>query len=69
MVEKPDPQDAPSNYGIKGRYILTPDIFDILRHTKPGKSGEIQLIDALFRQAKESTVLGYRIKCKRLRLK
>lgn len=65
MVEKPDPQDAPSNYGIIGRYILTPNIFDILRHAKPGKNGEIQLTDALFRQAQEGTVLGYRVKCKR----
>ena len=47
MVEKPAPQDAPSNLAIIGRYILTPDIFDILRSTPPGKNGEVQLTDAL----------------------
>jgi len=41
MVEKPDTKDAPTNMAIIGRYILTPDIFNILRKTKPGKSGEI----------------------------
>ena len=41
MVEKPDPKDAPTNMAIIGRYILTPDIFDILRETEPGKGGEI----------------------------
>ncbi|MEO1953316.1 MAG: UTP--glucose-1-phosphate uridylyltransferase GalU, partial [Campylobacterales bacterium] len=46
MVEKPDPKDAPSNLAIIGRYILTPDIFDIIRDTKPGKGGEIQITDA-----------------------
>ena len=47
LVEKPKPEDAPSNLGIIGRYILTPAIFDILKNTKPGKGGEIQLTDAL----------------------
>jgi UTP--glucose-1-phosphate uridylyltransferase len=46
MVEKPKNEDAPSNLAIIGRYILTPDIFNILRNTKPGKNGEIQLTDA-----------------------
>ena len=62
MVEKPDPQDAPSNLAIIGRYILTPDIFDILRETKPGKGGEIQITDALLTQAGSKTVLGYKFK-------
>jgi len=65
MVEKPDPKDAPSNLAIIGRYILTPDIFDILRETKPGKGGEIQITDALLTQAKEGKVIAYRFKGKR----
>ena len=47
IVEKPEPKDAPSNLGAIGRYLLTPDIFDILKTTTPGKKGEIQLTDAL----------------------
>jgi len=60
MVEKPEPKDAPSNLAIIGRYILTPDIFDILRETKPGKGGEIQITDALLTQAKKGMVLAYK---------
>ncbi len=62
MVEKPDPKDAPTNMAIIGRYILTPDIFDILRNTKPGKGGEIQITDALLQQAKQGKVIAYRFK-------
>jgi UTP--glucose-1-phosphate uridylyltransferase len=47
MVEKPDPDDAPSNLAVIGRYVLHPRIFEILRHTQPGRGGEIQLTDAL----------------------
>ena len=65
MVEKPDPKDAPSNLAIIGRYILTPDIFDILRLTKPGKGGEIQITDALLEQAKNGKVLAYKFEGKR----
>jgi len=65
MVEKPDPKDAPSNLAIIGRYILTPDIFDILRDTKAGKGGEIQITDALMEQAKEGRVIAYKFKGKR----
>jgi len=65
MVEKPDPKDAPSNLAIIGRYILTPDIFDILRETKPGKGGEIQITDALLEQAKEGRVIAFKFKGKR----
>ena len=65
MVEKPDPQDAPSNLAIIGRYILTPDIFDILRETKPGKGGEIQITDALLEQAKQGRVLAYKFQGRR----
>lgn len=65
MVEKPEPCVAPSNLAIIGRYILTPDIFDILKETKPGKGGEIQITDALLTQAKTGMVLGYKFKGKR----
>jgi UTP--glucose-1-phosphate uridylyltransferase len=65
MVEKPDPQDAPTNLAIIGRYILTPDIFDIIRQTKPGRGGEIQITDALLTQAKEGNVIAYKFKGKR----
>src|SRR2546428_864143 len=47
LVEKPKPDEAPSNLGITGRYVLPPDIFDCLERTKPGTDGEIQLTDAL----------------------
>ncbi len=65
MVEKPDPKDAPTNMAIIGRYILTPDIFNILRATKPGKGGEIQITDALLEQAKQGKVIAYKFKGKR----
>jgi len=65
MVEKPSPADAPSNLAIIGRYILTPDIFDIIRNTPPGKNGEIQITDALQAQADQGNVLGYRFQGKR----
>ena len=65
MVEKPEPKDAPSNLAIIGRYILTPDIFDILKETKPGKGGEIQITDALLEQAKLGNVIAYKFKGKR----
>ena len=65
MVEKPDPKDAPTNMAIIGRYILTPDIFDILRNTKPGKGGEIQITDALLEQAKQGRVIAYKFKGRR----
>jgi len=65
MVEKPKPEEAPSNLAIIGRYILTPDIFDILRRTPPGKNGELQITDALKTQATEGMVLAYRFKGQR----
>ncbi|MEU6946847.1 UTP--glucose-1-phosphate uridylyltransferase GalU [Streptomyces sp. NPDC046316] len=52
LVEKPDADEAPSNYAIIGRYVLDPAIFDILRETEPGRGGEIQLTDALQKLAK-----------------
>ena len=65
MVEKPNEKDAPSNMAIIGRYILTPDIFDILRNIKPDKKGEIQITDALKIQAKNGKVIAYKFKGKR----
>jgi UTP--glucose-1-phosphate uridylyltransferase len=65
MVEKPNEKDAPSNMAIIGRYILTPDIFNILEGLKPGKNGEIQITDALNIQAKQGKVLAYKFKGKR----
>ena len=65
MVEKPDLADAPSNMAIIGRYILTPDIFEIIENTPPGKNGEVQLTDALLTQAKNGCVLAYKFKGRR----
>jgi UTP--glucose-1-phosphate uridylyltransferase len=65
MVEKPDPEEAPTTMAIIGRYILTPDIFKILKNTKPGKGGEIQITDALLVQAKEGNVIAYKFNGKR----
>ena len=65
MVEKPEPEVAPSNLAIIGRYILTPDIFDIIRETKPGKGGEIQITDALLTQAKKGMVLAFKFEGRR----
>ncbi|NOZ91151.1 MAG: UTP--glucose-1-phosphate uridylyltransferase GalU [Epsilonproteobacteria bacterium] len=65
MVEKPDPKDAPTNMAIIGRYILTPDIFDILKNTKEGKGGEIQITDALMEQAKNDRVVAFKFQGKR----
>jgi len=47
LVEKPKPEEAPSNLAIVGRYVLTPEIFDAIAETPPGKNGEIQITDAL----------------------
>ncbi|WP_281743774.1 UTP--glucose-1-phosphate uridylyltransferase GalU [Helicobacter suis] len=65
MVEKPKAEEAPSNLAVIGRYILTPDIFAILKHTKPGKNQEIQITDALLEQAQNKLVLAYKFKGKR----
>jgi len=58
LVEKPKKEDAPSNYAIIGRYVLTPGVFDVLERTEPGKGGEIQLTDALEELASTEGVLG-----------
>ena len=65
MVEKPDPENAPTNLAIIGRYILTPDIFRTIEETKPGKNGELQITDALMNHAKKGMVLAYKFKGKR----
>ena len=65
MVEKPVPEDAPSNLAIIRRYIITPDIFDAIRNTPPSKNGEIQIADVQLKLAKQGKVLGYKFKGKR----
>ena len=59
MVEKPSPTQAPTNLAIIGRYILTPEIFDVLENTVPDKNGEIQITDALMTLAKQGKVIAY----------
>jgi UTP--glucose-1-phosphate uridylyltransferase len=56
IVEKPAPEEAPSNLGVIGRYVLTPEIFDALRETAPGSGGEVQLTDAIGQLAREQAV-------------
>ncbi|MFT6114366.1 MAG: UTP--glucose-1-phosphate uridylyltransferase [Oleispira sp.] len=65
MVEKPSQEDAPSNLAIIGRYILTPDIFGKIEQTEPGKNGEVQITDALMKQAQEGCVMAYKFRGKR----
>lgn len=65
MVEKPDPKDAPSNLAIIGRYILTPEIFDVIENTQPGKNNEVQITDSLLTLAKQGKVLAYKFEGKR----
>jgi UTP--glucose-1-phosphate uridylyltransferase len=65
MIEKPDSDKAPSNLAVIGRYILTPDIFNVIEQTKPGKNGELQITDALCEQAKKGMVIAYQFKGKR----
>ncbi len=65
LIEKPKIKDAPSDLAIIGRYILTPDIFDILEKSKPGKGSEIQLTDAIKKLLHKRPVYGYLFKGKR----
>ena len=65
LVEKPEIDEAPSNLAIIGRYILTPDIFDILKNIELGNGDELQLTDALLEQAKQGKVIAYKFKGKR----
>jgi UTP--glucose-1-phosphate uridylyltransferase len=59
VVEKPAPENAPSNLAAIGRYVLTPEIFDALRQTQPDKGGEVQLTDAINLLAHQQTVYAY----------
>ena len=65
LIEKPDIETAPSNIAILGRYIITPEIFDILENTKPGKNGEIQLTDGLKALCKNQAMYAYVFEGKR----
>lgn len=65
MIEKPSIEEAPSQMAVLGRYIITPDVFDVLKETKPGKGGEIQLTDALKVMAKRESVYAYSFAGKR----
>lgn len=65
LVEKPAIEEAPSNVAILGRYIITPQIFDILQNTKPGKGGEIQLTDALQTLIESEAMYAYNFEGKR----
>jgi UTP--glucose-1-phosphate uridylyltransferase len=59
MIEKPSVAEAPSRTAVLGRYIITPDVFEVLRRTEPGKGGEIQLTDALQTMAAREAVYAY----------
>jgi UTP--glucose-1-phosphate uridylyltransferase len=59
IVEKPDPEDAPSNSAVVGRYLLAPEIFDKLENIGKGAGGEIQLTDGIADLLKESAVYAY----------
>jgi UTP--glucose-1-phosphate uridylyltransferase len=59
IVEKPRPEDAPSNLAAIGRYVLTPEIFDAIRETPPGAGGEVQLTDAIGLLAREQAVYAH----------
>lgn len=65
MVEKPNREEAPSRFAALGRYVITPDVFDVLEETKPGKNGEIQLTDALRVMAHNERVYAYNFTGKR----
>jgi len=65
MIEKPCLSDAPTNLAIIGRYILTPEIFDVLENTVADKNGEIQITDALMTLAKQGKVIAYKFEGKR----
>ena len=65
MVEKPNPEEAPTNLAIIGRYILTSEIFDVLENMSPDKNGEIQITDALMTLAKQGKVIAYKFQGER----
>jgi len=65
LIEKPTPEEAPSDLGISGTYVLTPAIFDAIRQTPPGKNGEVQLTDALRILLRDEPLYGYRFEGRR----
>ncbi len=65
MVEKPAVEDAPSRLAVLGRYVITPEVFDILEQTSPGRGNEIQLTDALKVLAKEQAMYAYNFEGRR----
>lgn len=65
MIEKPSMEEAPSRFAALGRYVITPEVFDVLEQTKPGKGGEIQLTDALRVMARNGSVYAYNFTGKR----
>ncbi len=65
MIEKPSADKAPSNLAVIGRYVLTPDIFDIIRETEAGTNGEVQITDAILTQANQGCVMAYKFKGRR----
>lgn len=65
MIEKPSVEEAPSRTAVLGRYIITPDVFEVLARTEPGKGGEIQLTDAIQTMASREAVYAYCFKGKR----
>jgi len=65
LVEKPKPEDAPSNVAVVGRYILESSIFEILEETQPGSGGEIQLTDAIAKQLQQESVYAYEFEGRR----
>jgi UTP--glucose-1-phosphate uridylyltransferase len=65
LVEKPSPEEAPSNLAVIGRYVLTPKIFEALEHTRPGAKGEIQLTDGLHRLLEEQEIYACEVRGRR----
>ncbi|MCH7811231.1 MAG: UTP--glucose-1-phosphate uridylyltransferase GalU [Chloroflexi bacterium] len=65
LVEKPAPDEAPSNLGIVGRYVFTPRIFDAIARTPPGKGGEVQITDAMARLLEDEPLFAYRFEGRR----
>ena len=65
LVEKPSREEAPSRLAVLGRYIITPEIFEILEHTEPGRGGEIQLTDALKKLSEREPVYAYEFEGRR----
>ena len=65
LIEKPEPDEAPSNLAVVGRYLLTPDIFDCIAKTPPGKGGEVQLTDAINMLCQQDDGYAYKFEGKR----